>query len=160
MNLKLVSALSLIVVGLVILPTYKRIRDRQFNSAAWNGQLLKMKVLRFLGTNINLYPPGRSPAIIAAASTGQNHCIEYLLDRGANIDAKDKLGGTALMAAVYGGKVETVDLPLSRGADINAVSTDGSALRLALEKDNQEVIALLKQHGAKDCHGHQRNNCN
>jgi hypothetical protein len=163
MMMKIVLVLSLVVLGLVTIASYERIleeRDRQFVQAAWNGQLLKMKVLRLLGTNINVYPGGRQPAIVSAAWAGQNHCIKYLLDRGATINAKDKFGWTALIAAAHSGKVETVELLLSRGANINAVSMDGSALRLALEKNNQEVIALLKQHGAKDCDGRQFNNCN
>jgi len=163
MKLKVVLALSLAVLGLITIASYERIleeRDRQFVRAAWNGQLLKMKVLRLLGTNINVYPGGMQPAIVAAAWTGQYHCIKYLLDRGAAIDAKDKFGWTALIAAANSGKAETVELLLSRGANINVVSMDGSALRLALENNNQEVIALLEQHGAKDCNWRQFNNCN
>jgi hypothetical protein len=66
MKLKVVLVLSLTVLGQFTITNYERILekgDRQIVQTAWNGQLLKMKALRPLGTNINVYPVGRATEI-------------------------------------------------------------------------------------------------
>ena len=134
-------------------------RARAFTSAAWEGELWKLRLLHLLGADVNTYAPGNGPAIIAAALTGQTNAISYLLDRGAEINQQDKYGYTPLIAAADQGHEETVRHLLSRGADANAVSWDGSALRRAIEEDHSEIVTILKENGAKDCYGYQFNDC-
>jgi hypothetical protein len=107
-------------------------RARAFTSAAWEGELWKMRRLHLLGADVNAYAPGNGPAIIAAAWRGQTDSISYLLDRGAEINQKDKYGYTPLIAAADQRYKETVRHLLSRGADANLVGEEGSA-----EKSNR-----------------------
>jgi ankyrin repeat protein len=92
-------------------------RQAVFTEAAFDGNLPLMKAMLAIGANV--HSPGCPYErcfipIIAAAWTGHNDAVQFLLDRGADVNAKNKLG-TALMAAAYHGHVETVKLLLSRG---------------------------------------------
>lgn len=153
MKFKIIISLTLILFTAVLFAGHGRIsevRDRQFVEAASKGQLLKMQFLRLLGTHVNVYPKSKLPAMVAAAWEGQNDCLEYLLENGGDINIKDKTGLTALMAASYNGHIETVKLLLSGGANIYAESIDGTALSIALEKNQQEIASLLREHAEKN----------
>src|SRR5258705_8418583 len=147
--------LPILVVGFTLtnLDYIREHRARAFTSAAWEGELWKMRLLHLLGADVNAYAPGNGPAIIAAAWTGQTDVISYLLDRGAEVNQQDKDGYTPLKAAAGHGHKEAVRHLLSRGADANLVGEDGSALRRAIEENYLEIVAILKENGAKDCYG-------
>lgn len=81
--------------------------------------------------------------------------VQTLLDRGANVDeAPDSgpAGGyTCLMMAAVNNQLELVKLLAKNGADVNKKAKDGnSALSLAKEENNEEMVKLLKSLGAKD----------
>ncbi len=55
------------------------------------------------------------------------------------------------MNAAEVGHAKTVELLLDKGADVKAKTNEGkTALMIAKEKRNTEIVKLLKQHGAKE----------
>lgn len=109
---------------------------------------------------------GKTPLHVAAAF-GQVASVSLLLDRrAAKIDestpaAMKSCGGhgfaapcltgrkTALMYAVLGGHAAVVEELIRRGADVNRKDYTGTTALGYARQSNQEVIALLKAHGAR-----------
>lgn len=86
------------------------------------------------------------------AAVGDRESVEAFLKRGVPVNARDRDGITALHGAVLEGDLSTIKLLLSRGADVNALNAYGdSPLANALEArhNKSQVVALLKEHGAK-----------
>ena len=134
-------------------------RAGQFTAAAWDGNLTKMRILLWLGADMNGDAPGRGPAIVSAAWNGHTKIVGFLLDRGADINARAKINNTPIKEAASNGHLETVRLLLSKGANVNIVGDGGSALHIAVEKGYTDIAELLRQHGAKDCREYQFNRC-
>ena len=134
-------------------------RARQLTGAAWDGNLTKMRIMLWLGADVNEYAPGRGPAIVSAAWNGHTEIVELLLDRGADINARMKINNTPINVAASNGHIDTVGLLLSKGANVNIVGDGGSALHLAIEKGHTEIADLLRKHGAKDCMEYQFDRC-
>ena len=75
-----------------------------------------------------------------------------MISKGADVNVSEKWGFTLLHLASIHGNTEITKLLLENGADVNATnSKDETALDLAEESrhSNEEVIKLLKAHGAK-----------
>jgi hypothetical protein len=116
------------------------------------------------GADVNF----RLQPLTAAAKTGQLTIVEALVTAGAKVNVRSIEGITALMTAVSWKQVATVEYLLSKGANANAKSKDGwTPLRYARQgllrgipgqvgkvwpeqkAEFQEIIRLLKAHGAK-----------
>jgi len=129
--------------------------DVQLIRAAMDGK--QVDVLYWLGKGANVdgtLADGKT-ALIWAASNGHIEVVKVLLNwrPGANVNAADHLGFTALMAAVLGydkeKTLEVVKLLLAAGANVDAKNVKGwTALKLATDAGNTEVVMLLQQHGA------------
>ena len=127
------------------------------SSAAWSGDLTKLRLLRLLGADIHNPVPGRGPLIVSAAWTGQREIIEYLLAAGVDIDSKDKFEGTALTRAAQNGKTDVVRILLSAGADPNVQDLEGgntpidacrlNAVRLGFNPE--PIVELIASMGGK-----------
>ena len=81
--------------------------------------------------------------------------IDLLLKNGAKIDGslsgKDAAGWTALLFASVNEDYDLVKYLLDHGADVNHTSDEGqSALSLAKQQKNKEIIKLLHDRGALD----------
>jgi len=142
---------STLVFSLAIvsaLPKFKEQRQRYFTQATMDGSLSRMRLLHFAGANINARSNGYMPLFIAAGE-GRSDVVRYLLAEGAEINARDKLGDTALTEAAYYGHVALVNELLLHGADINAIGNDGTALDIAINRNNAAVADLLRHHGGK-----------
>ena len=113
-----------------------------------DGSLTRMRLLHFAGANINSRSTGFLPLAIAA-SEGRSDVVRYLLAEGADVNARERLGETALTEAAYYGHAALAKELLSHGADINAIGTDGTALDIALNRNNTAVADLLKHHGGR-----------
>ncbi|KAJ7693003.1 ankyrin repeat-containing domain protein [Mycena rosella] len=90
-------------------------------------------------------------AVQLASSGGCTEIVRLLLEKGADVE---RTGGfsekTTLQLASRKGYAEIVRLLLEKGADVNARGgTSDSALDAALEEDHQDVVRLLREHGAK-----------
>lgn len=90
---------------------------------------------------------GLSPLQIAAGC-GHLAVVRLLLDRGANVNATSVTGTTALMDAAFNGRTEIVRLLLERGADadMKTVIWKDTAMRLAKQKNHDEVVKILKSY--------------
>ena len=142
---------STLVFSFVIvsgLPKFKEQRQRYFTQATMDGSLSRMRLLHFAGANINSRSNGSMPLFIAAGE-GRGDVVRYLLAEGADVNAREKLGDTALTEATYYGHLALIKELLSHGAEINAIGNDGTALDIAINRNNSAVADLLKHHGGK-----------
>lgn len=89
--------------------------------------------------------------LIRAACSDHPQTISVLLDNGAEINAVDDSGDTALMrVASQRTSPRTMTLLLNHGANLDLSNKDGeTALRLAQDDSQADLVALLKQAGAK-----------
>ena len=130
------------------LPRIKQQRQRSFAQATIDGKLARMRWLRFAGAKIDAQSNLGSPLFVAA-SEGKVDVVRYLLDEGADVNARATGGNTVLAEAAYYGHVPVVKELLLRGADINVVSDNGTALDIAVGRNNTAVADLLKHHGGR-----------
>lgn len=94
-------------------------------------------------------------AFQAAASSGNEDLILFLLDQGFDINSPTSQGWTPLFIAVRDGQTEAAKLLIYRGADLNAQTNRGAtALTMAVtqkfpsEKAQRELIIYLLKRGA------------
>jgi ankyrin repeat protein len=87
----------------------------------------------------------------AAAYAGDAAIAELLIDHGADIeDAQNKAGVTPLFVAAEEDQRAVAELLIARGAEIDAKERHGyTMLTRATFKENDDIIALLKSHGAE-----------
>ena len=87
-----------------------------------------------------------------AANAGQIEIAKFLLQRGADIDAHWYLNDmTPLLLALHSNHPEVARLLIDKGAEVNVRDKmRHTPLKYATEEKNQELIKLLRDHGAKD----------
>ena len=84
--------------------------------------------------------------MFSAIMMGERKGIQEWLDRGASLHAVNKRGQTALMLC---SNVETLDWLISEGVPVDARDNGGAtALFVAAERANPEIVRLLLKHGA------------
>jgi len=81
--------------------------------------------------------------------------MDLLLENGADVNSaltgKDASGWTALLFASINGDIELAEYLILKGANVNHTSNEGStALSLARQEKYEELVSLLKEHGALD----------
>jgi len=135
-------------------------RAHTARSAAWEGNLLKLRFTELMGFDVLNPYPSPSPLIVSAAYSGKVDIIRHLLNSGVDIEAKDKFGGTALARAAQMNQIETVRMLLEAGADTDAQDDQGNTpIDLSLlhartadrdaEKDPSQTILLLRTAGGE-----------
>lgn len=88
------------------------------------------------------------PLLYYPAIGGEKAIAEFLLSNGADINAGEG-GNTALHGAVLFHQIEMVGWLLDHGARVEVLDFKGKTpLALALEKDFEDVAALLHERGA------------
>jgi hypothetical protein len=123
--------------------------------AASRGQRDVVRYLVEQGANVNARDKaGNTPLSCVAAwhdlMPDDTAIVNSLLDRGADINGAYYLGTTPLIFALQAGNPSTVRLLVARHADVNRKDSRGvSALSLAQNSSDKEVLKLLKQAGAK-----------
>ena len=137
--------LSLIIIS--GLPSVRSRRQRILAQAAMDGNLRRVQLLHLTGAEVTARGYCCAPLFLAAGQ-GRAPVVRYLLDEGADVNAREKLGGTPLMEA-YSVYLEVIKELLFRGAEINAIGTDGTALDIAISRDNAAAVELLKHYGGK-----------
>jgi ankyrin repeat protein len=130
------------------LPSVKERRQRYFAQATMDGNLRRMQLLHLTGANINARGNCCMPLFLAA-SEGRLDVVRYLLDEGADVNARENFGNTALAEATYYGHIAVIKELLARGADINAIGEGGTALDIAVNRNNSAVADLLRHHGGR-----------
>jgi len=83
-------------------------------------------------------------------STDAPELVKTMLEHGAKANARDKRGWTTLIWAVWFNHKKTVLQLLAYGADPNLPASDGTTpLQMAQQSNHPNLVALLKQAGAK-----------
>lgn len=92
------------------------------------------------------------PALPYAIMHGNNKIAECLLSNGADPNSQGRQSGMPVLhIAVLVGNKEMVDLLIKNGADVKARDKrEKTALDYAKQFRKQEIIDLLKKHGAKE----------
>lgn len=86
-----------------------------------------------------------------AASAGNVSMIRFLAGQGADVNQGAKQGQqTALLSAIYAAQVDAVKTLIELKANVNTKTKDGDTpLKAAQKGDQEDIIAILKQAGAK-----------
>ena len=86
---------------------------------------------------------------VARNGINDRDVLRFLLKQGAQINIQDDEGNTPLHIAVNLGHRVLVRQLITRGADLNLKNKAGNnPLELAIASRNEEIIQLLRQHGA------------
>jgi ankyrin repeat protein len=124
--------------------------QKQLSLAAFRGQTTKIKNILRRGANVNSNAGDYLPPLFGAAAEGHTTTVRLLLDNGAEMNHKYTLNGTPLFAAVDGHHTGVVALLISRGVDVNVHNGDDTCLKIAQAKGFIDIVALLKNAGAKE----------
>ncbi len=90
------------------------------------------------------------PVLYYPVIRGHEDIAALLLARGADVNAGAG-GTTALHGAALFGQPEMARWLLARGAHVNARDYEGKTpLRVAVERDQAEVAAILREHGGEE----------
>ncbi len=110
------------------------------------------KLLIEKGADLSVTRPGSEPLIFRIIAMGDNELLALAIEKKADISVKDNSGNTVLMRAItYGeGKIEIVETLLKAGADPNVQTSTGQTALDLVRRGNNEIIELLKAHGAKE----------
>ena len=124
--------------------------------AARHRQPEVVKVLLDHGANVNATDKmGTTPLEYPSGFVDNYHSnyqetVEILLEHGADVRHVDRNGETALHEAVFMRNAKVVEILLNHGADPNVSGTRGTPLEWAKAIGCEDLIALLKKHGAKE----------
>jgi ankyrin repeat protein len=113
-----------------------------------------IKLLVDAGVNINAKAPdGQTALHVAAAGSGEEALVKFILTLKPDVNAAMEDGWTAVMKAAYFRNIESLKALIAAKADVNLKSTGGrSALEIAkadTADDAKEVVKLLQAAGAK-----------
>lgn len=110
------------------------------------AELLLEKGAAIDGRNAGGFTP-----LHAAAYAGDAAIAELLLERGADVnDAQNKAGVTPLFPAIEEDHEVVAELLITQGADLGLKERQGyTALTRALFKGHQDMVVLLRAHGAE-----------
>lgn len=94
---------------------------------------------------------GETP-LIRTIAWDRKDVAKFLIAKGADVNIKDKWEGiTPLHLAAGDGDMDLAVLLIGKGAEINVKNKKGKTpLSLAKEKGHEQVVELLRKHGAKE----------
>ncbi|HUB87155.1 MAG TPA: ankyrin repeat domain-containing protein [Verrucomicrobiae bacterium] len=97
------------------------------------------------------YGKQQSTLLSSAAWSGSVNIVAELLKLKADVNAKNLEGRTALFSCIQNqGTKEIVEMLLDHGADFTIPDNHGvTPLKLAMKKNKQDIVELLRQHGAR-----------
>jgi ankyrin repeat protein len=115
------------------------------------GQEEVVELLIEKGAAIDGRNAGGFTPLHAAAYAGDAAIAELLLAKGADVnDAQNKSGVTPLFPAVEENHREVAELLITEGADLGLEERHGfTALTRSIFKGNEEMVILLRAHGAE-----------
>jgi len=120
-------------------------------NAALGDQVAIAELLISKGADVMARNSGGFTPLHAAAYSGSVAVARLLLEKGAVLDdADNKSGVTPMMVAGEENRVAVAEFLINQGADINHPEKHGYLpITRAVWKDNKDIVALYKQHGAK-----------
>jgi ankyrin repeat protein len=132
--------------------------DEQMNTllhdATSRGDIDQVAVLLQAGANIDDLDKYNQTPVMNAARLGHVGLVRFLTARGAALDSTAKYNHTALMDAIICYQEEAAVILIEAGADstirggkANPYYSGKTALDLAKEREQEQVVALLEQHG-------------
>jgi len=121
-------------------------------NAARSGQLDMVKMLISKGSKVDQPDRFGRTALYAAVMSRQKEVVQFLLDEGANPNGNPDHDGSPLAFAATQNDLEIIKLLLAKKADPNAKIFNGmtskTALAIATERGQTEIVELLKNAGA------------
>ncbi|MCJ1462428.1 Ankyrin-2 [Pseudocyphellaria aurata] len=134
------------------------IQDRRKSTAlhlAVSDENLEMvKLLLKAGADVNIQNRRKSTALHSAVLCGNLKIVKLLLRAGADLNIQNRRNSTVLHLAVLrpksSGKIEMVKLLLTAGADLNMENVEGTALQIAKDRNDVEIVKVLQTAGAID----------
>lgn len=119
--------------------------------AAYYGHADAARWLIDRGADIEARDSRGNTALNHAAWMGKEEVISLLLAHGADTNAVNRLNWNSLMQAALEGHVGSARILLEHGARTDLIDKEkgASVLYLAERSGSQELVALLKAHGAK-----------
>lgn len=105
----------------------KAASDAGVTALHWcTGDINKVRLLLDQGADVNKATLlGRTPLLVAAATSGTLETIRLLLQKGADVNAADTSGYTPLIAAATSDNTEAAKLFIDKGASVNAEAKSG-----------------------------------
>lgn len=134
---------------------YAQHGDQMLHVAFWDGDEEAVATLAQIVPDIDQRDERfESSTLVLAAAWGKTDMVRILLDAGADPNAgADKDGLTALMWAAknFDEQLDMARMLLQAGADVHARSAyDETALNIAEDYQNPNIVALLGEYGATD----------
>jgi ankyrin repeat protein len=131
--------------------------------AAHNNHTRVSMILIEHGAQVNNRGDNNKTTLMEAVQNGNEELVKNLIQHRADVNARKGNGVTPLMIAVDKGDVKIVMILLDQGADVTARShvyshksrkfvrdSGATALARAMKKGNNEIVAILKKHGATE----------
>lgn len=102
------------------------------------------------GADVHMRDIDLSTTLQAAATAQNKDLVEYYIQKGVDPKNIDLSGNTVLLDAVSTWNIDIIKIILKTDVDININNENGfTALDLAKLRDKDDIVKLLKQHGAK-----------
>jgi ankyrin repeat protein len=120
--------------------------------AAHFGRSAIVRYLLANGADVNFAAPGNGfTALTGAIARGHAEVVRILIGAGADVNHRyEEQRLSPLIAAAADGDAEIVRMLMESGADVSARTSDGKgAVSMALEKNQPEIVEMLRKHGAK-----------
>ena len=118
--------------------------------AAKRGHTALVPLLVQHGANPNAKGKQGYTPLLVAAEQGHADTIETLLINGADIRATSISGDSALHRAVRRGHLAAAQRLLEGGIPVNQKSHGDTPLEIAQHDEDQELVALLREHGGRE----------
>ena len=122
--------------------------DTGLHLSAAGGHKEVISTLLAHGLDVNTRGPGQMTALMSASDAGQLTCVQELLAHNADPDLQSEEGTALMRDAAYNYPDVTAAL-LSRGADVNIKKYGDTALQMAENGDNQDVVRMFQAWGNK-----------
>lgn len=120
-----------------------------FVKAAYDGDVVAVKLFLGAGMSVNAKAEGGAMAILSASLKGHNEVIKLLLANGADVNSTDANGISALILSIHSGNVEAFKTLLESGPDPNRSPVKGlTPLMTAASEGQTDMMELLLAKGA------------